>query len=336
MELEENFRHDAGADTGRGLPYLSALHLRSYAIYFFMVASLGTVCFLAIKNHWKYGLTTFLSLLSFQLFLIILEQIIPYEKKWHPTAKEWLRDFTYFGLTCCAGAYGQGLVVSLAARVASTSNHLNLALEIPLALMLSSLASYLFHRLGHENLFLWQVHGIHHTPNKVNVANNAVTHGIDIIVRAILSQVPLYILNFSAESMFIALAFTAMQGYFIHANVNMKMGPLNYVIVTPESHRLHHSLDQAEAQVYGTATSLWDIFFGTFTWRENRVPDGLGIQEPHEFPATIAIHKGIFHPFVFLVKYAFTAITGPRKNTTAHPTPEMAESGGTESIENTV
>ena len=320
MKPEENFPHDAGPNTSAGGSYRSALHLRSYAIYFFMLASLGTVCSLAIINHWKYGLTTFMSLLSFQLFLIILEQIIPYEKKWHPTAKEWLRDITYFGLTCCAGAYGQGLVVSIAARMASSSNHLNLALEIPLALMLSSLASYLFHRLGHENLFLWQVHGIHHTPTKVNVANNAVTHGIDIIVRAILSQVPLYILNFSAESMFIALAFTAMQGYFIHANVNMKMGPLNYIIVTPESHRLHHSLDQSEAQNYGTATILWDILFGTFTWRENRVPDGLGLQAPHEFPATIAIHKGIVHPFVFLVKYALTARARHRKS-------EKAQSG---------
>ena len=312
MKLEENLRQDAtdafaNADADDDHSYTSALHLRSYAIYFFMVASLGTVCTLAIRNHWKYGLTTFMSLLSFQLFLIILERIIPYEKKWHPTGKEWLRDATYFGLTCFAGAYSQGLVVSIAARMASTSNHLNLALEIPLALMLSSLASYLFHRFGHTNLFLWQVHGIHHTPTKVNVANNAVTHSIDIIVRTLLCQVPLYMLNFSAESMFIALAFTAMQGYFIHANVNMKMGPLNYLIATPESHRLHHSLDQSEAQNYGTATMLWDVLFGTFTWRQNRVPLGLGIAEPHAFPATIAIHKGIIHPFVFLVKYLFSA-----------------------------
>jgi sterol desaturase/sphingolipid hydroxylase (fatty acid hydroxylase superfamily) len=307
MHPEDNAHPGAAADTDGNGSYLSPLHLRSYAIYFLMVASLATVCSLAIKNHWQYGFTTFMSLLSFQLFLIILERIIPFEKKWHPSAKEWLRDFTYFGLTCCAGAFGQGLVVSIATRIASTGNHLPLGLEIPLALMLSSLASYLFHRAGHVNLFLWQVHGIHHTPTKVNVANNGVTHAIDVIVRALLSQVPLYLLHFSAESMFIALAFTAMQGYFIHANVKMKMGPLNYIIATPESHRLHHSLDLAEAQNYGTATMLWDVMFGTFTWRENRLPDGLGIQAPHGFPATIAIHKGIVHPFVFLARYALKA-----------------------------
>ena len=311
MHPEHNPRSGAAAalgtptDTGGKGSYLTPLHLRSYAIYFLMVAGLGTVCTLAIQKHWKYGFTTFMTLLSFQAFQIILERIIPFEKKWHPTGKEWLRDITYFGLTCVAGAYSQGLVVSIATRIASTSDHLPLALEIPLALMLSSLASYLFHLVGHVNLFLWQVHGIHHTPTKVNVANNGVTHGIDIIVRTLLTQVPLYLLHFSAESMFIAQAFTAMQGYFIHANVNMKMGPLNYLIATPESHRLHHSLDVAEAQNYGTATTLWDVLFGTFTWREDRVPEGLGIREPHEFPAAIAIHKGIVHPFVFLATYAF-------------------------------
>jgi sterol desaturase/sphingolipid hydroxylase (fatty acid hydroxylase superfamily) len=313
MKLKDNFDYDADSNISGDSSTLSPLHLRSYAIYFFMVASLGCVSALAIKNHWPYGLTTFLSLLSFQLFFIILERIIPYEKEWHPTGKEWLRDATYFGLVCCAGAYGQGLVASIATHIASTSHHLNLMLEIPLALMLSSLASYSFHLLGHVNKFFWQAHGIHHTPTKVNVANNGVTHFIDVIVRAIVSQVPLFLLNFSAESMFISLAFTAMQGYFIHANVNMKMGPLNYLIATPESHRLHHSLDLAEAQNYGTATMLWDIVFGTFTWMENRVPLGLGIQNRHEFPATAAIHKNIVHPFVFLAKSAFSAMNKQRK-----------------------
>ncbi len=309
MELDEGLRA-AAKPTPRGeSSYLSALHIRSYLIYFFMLASLTTVCTLAIKNQWKYGLTTFLTLLSFQVFFIILERIIPFEKKWHPTGKEWLRDITYFTLVCFAGAYGQGLVVTIASHIASTSNHLPLMLEIPLALIPSSLASYLFHRLGHVKGFFWAAHGVHHTPNKVNVANNGVTHFIDVIVRAILCQVPLYWLNFSAEAMFISLAFTAMQGYFIHANVNMKMGPLNYLIATPESHRLHHSIDPNEAHNYGTATMLWDILFGTFTWKENKVPSSLGVIDPSSFPATAAIHKNMIHPFVYLVKSIYAAVS---------------------------
>ena len=38
------------------------------------------------------------------------------------------------------------------------------------------------HRLGHANPWLWRLHGVHHVPEKVNVANNGVNHVFDIVL----------------------------------------------------------------------------------------------------------------------------------------------------------
>ena len=290
------------------------IYTRSYLIYFFMIISASSVCYIAISNGWDYGPTTFISILCFQIFFITLERIIPYRKTWHPKAKEWLRDGVYFSLVCIAGAFGQGLVTHISTNIVTAESNIPLLLEVPAAILISTFGGYWFHRIGHQNKFLWQAHGIHHKPKKVNVANNSVTHFFDIIGPAIITQLPLIILDFSQEAIFITSVFTAMHGYFVHANIQLKLGPLSYVVATPEAHRLHHSLDLREAGNYSSDIMLWDLLFSSFTWRDSHVPKELGIHNSDSFPPTAAIHRNILHPFMYIARQSMTTLLTRQSN----------------------
>ncbi|MFI4904937.1 MAG: sterol desaturase family protein, partial [Burkholderiales bacterium] len=53
--------------------------------------------------------------------------------------------------------------------------------------------------------------------------------------------------------------------YFIHANVRLPLGGLTRVVVGPQAHRIHHSLEDAHAdRNFAAVFPLWDILFGTF------------------------------------------------------------------------
>ncbi|NEB71254.1 sterol desaturase family protein, partial [Streptomyces fulvissimus] len=73
------------------------------------------------------------------------------------------------------------------------------------------------------NRWLWRLHGVHHVPQKVNVANNGVNHVLDIVVAQGAVQLTLALVGFSREAVLAAGLFTAAQGYFVHANIDVRI-----------------------------------------------------------------------------------------------------------------
>lgn len=269
----------------------------SYLIVLLMFSINFMLCYWAITNSIDYGTVTFSTILLFVVIFIVLERLMPYKKNWHPTFSEWKRDGLYFVLVVLAGAIGQGIVYGIAFYLATPLGSIPLWSEIALALLIATLGGYSFHRLGHSTPFFWRIHGIHHVPDKVNLANNSVVHSFDVIGSSICTQLPLLLLGLSEESMFIVGMFTSIQGYFIHANINVRLGWLNYLIVSPESHRLHHSVIYEEAGHYGSDLVLWDILFRSFTWKDNKAPKIVGVEDSLVFPLTESVLENAIHPF---------------------------------------
>ncbi|MER5840131.1 sterol desaturase family protein [Streptomyces prasinus] len=232
------------------------------------------------------------------LYLAVLERLIPHQPEWHPSAAEWRWYGAHFLLTMAASATAQFLVTTVVTRVATAEPALPLWAEIPLTLLCGSLAGYLAHRLGHTNPLLWRLHGVHHVPRKVNVANNGVNHVLDIVFAQGTVQLLLALAGFSPEAVLAAGLLTTAQGYFVHANVDVRIGRLNHVLASPEQHRLHHSVDLREAGHYGSDLSCWDHLFGSFTWRPGREPVAVGLSGPSSFPETGAVLANLVHPWV--------------------------------------
>ena len=250
----------------------------------------------ALVLRWEPGRVSPLFLMGTLLYLTVLERLIPYERDWHPSRAEWRWYGVYFLLTMAGSALAQLLVTTAVGRIAPADPALPLGAEIPAALLSGSLAGYLVHRLGHSQPLLWRLHGVHHVPSKVNVANNGVNHVLDIVLAQGVVQLVLAWAGFSREAVLAAGLFTAAQGYFVHANIDVRIGPLNHLLASPEQHRLHHSTDLSEAGHYGSDLSCWDHLFGSFTWRPGRAPAAVGLSDPTSFPGTGEIAASLVHP----------------------------------------
>jgi sterol desaturase/sphingolipid hydroxylase (fatty acid hydroxylase superfamily) len=299
MDIPSEIVFDAPRLRRRVVDYLtfslcSILRRIAYPILLIAVVSVA-----AATLHYRLdlGRVSVLFLLSTIAYLAALERLIPYEHGWHPSASEWGWYGVYFLLTMVGGGLAQLPVMAIVGAVSLADPVLALWAEIPLALLLGSLVSYLVHRLEHTHPWLWRLHGVHHVPAKVNVANNGVNHVFDVVLAQGAVQLTLALLGFSRESVFAVGLFIIAQGYFIHANIDVRIGWLNYIFASPEQHRLHHSTDLSEAGHYGSYLSIWDRVFGSFTWHPGRAPVAVGLQDPASFPRTGAVVASLLHPW---------------------------------------
>ncbi|MFF0506548.1 sterol desaturase family protein [Streptomyces fimicarius] len=266
----------------------------AYPVLLLSVAAVGAA---ALWLKWDPAWVSPLFLVGTIAYLSLLERLIPYDRNWHPGKDEWRWYGIYFLLTMAGSGLAQLLVALAVGLISPEEPAHHLWVEIPGALLAGSLVSYLVHRLGHRNALLWRLHGVHHVPEKVNVANNGVNHVLDIVLAQSLVQLTLALVGFSRPAVLVAGLFVAAQGYFVHANIDVRIGPLNHLLASPEQHRLHHSTDLSEAGHYGSDLSCWDHLFGTFTWRPGREPTAVGLQDPTAFPGTGEILAALLHPW---------------------------------------
>lgn len=289
--------------------------LRYVAYPLLLVAAVVTTA-MAIRLGLPLLLVNFLFFIGTFCYLALLERLIPYEPRWHPEGWEWKRDGLCYFITTGSAGSARAAVVSASLLVAPLQTNLPLGATIPAAIAVLSSCSYLYHRLSHRIPWLWRAHGIHHVPAKVNVANNSLNHFADVFGHSFFTQLPLLLLGLPQPAIFAATMLRAAQGYGIHANIDVKLGWLNYVMITPEQHRLHHSSDPREAGHYATDLTLWDLLFGTFTWRPKRAPVTVGVQDPSSFPPSDAILASQAHPFRHPHRYDAVRHHTPGKNIT--------------------
>ncbi|MFB6813502.1 sterol desaturase family protein [Streptomyces sp. NPDC056347] len=286
----------SGRARGQDTPVFFARAVLRASAYPLLLVSTVAVGAVALQLDWDPGRVSPLFLIGVIVYLTALERLIPHERSWHPDAREWRWYGVYFLLTMAASAVAQYLVTAMVVRLSPQEPALNLWAEIPAALLTGSLASYVVHRLGHTNAVLWRLHGVHHVPEKVNVANNGVNHVLDIVFAQGTVQLALSLVGFSSRSVLVVGLFVAAQGYFVHANIEVRIGPFNHLLASPEQHRLHHSTDLSEAGHYGSDLSIWDHLFGSYTWRPGREPVAVGLGDPASFPPTGEIVSSLLHP----------------------------------------
>ncbi|QWP74772.1 sterol desaturase family protein [Lysobacter sp. K5869] len=250
----------------------------------------------AIARGWDLGNANFAFVLLTVGYLALLERLIPYERRWWPDRREWGLYGVYFVLTVVGAALAQIPLMAALTALAPLHPSWPLWAQIPAALLVSSLASYAVHRAGHDIPLLWRLHGVHHVPDKVNVGNNGVNHVLDVTLAQFVVQLALAWAGFSAHALFAVGLFVIAQGYFVHANIDVRIGWLNHLLASPELHRMHHSADKDEAGHFGSDLSIWDRLFGSYTWRPGKRPRAIGLFAPGSFPDNRALLSTLLHP----------------------------------------
>ena len=239
-----------------------------------------------------------LAFLTSLLSLGLLESRAPFRHDWRPTGTEWLLNAAAFFPNGLLDTAGRLLAALIAIRLGAQENSLPFPLAVPLAIVVSEFFTYWAHRLGHRVAWLWKVHGIHHLPDKVNLANTNTIHFLDMFGTSLVSALPLVLLGFSSEAIALALFITGLQNFIVHVNTDIRLGRLGYLIMGPAHHRLHHSIIAAEAQNYGTTLALWDQLFGTFLYGPGKTPRVVGVIAPGKFPSANRVLHCQLHPFL--------------------------------------
>jgi sterol desaturase/sphingolipid hydroxylase (fatty acid hydroxylase superfamily) len=128
---------------------------------------------------------------------------------------------------------------------------------------------YLFHRYG----WLWKLHSVHHCDDLVDVTTAFRQHPVESIIRVSFHLSGLIILGVPLWILLAYLTLSTIYAQFEHANIQLPVKidkVLQYVIVTPNMHKVHHSKYQEETDSnYSNIFSIWDRLFGTFNKRTN-------------------------------------------------------------------
>lgn len=256
-----------------------------------------SVLIIAITAPWDLG-NTFTNLLFANLAsLFILEKAWVFKKEWDTNFKDFIRDFGYFGINGLLDAGVKLGIGYVAITYASPTHVLPLWASTILAILLVEFFGYWYHRLGHHVHFLWKIHSIHHVPDKVNLLNNNTANFLNIVFGTTLKLFPLMLLGFNQEAVFIATSLTTIHSFVVHINADIKGGWLNYIFLSPQHHRLHHSTVIQEAKNFATLLTFWDAIFGTFHYRAGLVPKEVGVIHPENYPKPYEVIKGFVFPF---------------------------------------
>jgi len=124
---------------------------------------------------------------------------------------------------------------------------------------------YWQHRAEHGSQVLWQLHVLHHCDEHTNVTTAARHHVLEFVLAPVFVTVPTAIL-FQVPPVTIAILSLIPYAwlYFTHANINLGFGPFWWLLVSPNDHRVHHSLRPEHIdRNFVNWFPVWDILFGT-------------------------------------------------------------------------
>ena len=141
---------------------------------------------------------------------------------------------------------------------------------------------YWFHRFSHEISVLWAAHAVHHQSEDYNLST-ALRQTSSGFLFGWIFYLPLFLLGFPLEVLLTVNAVNLIYQFWVHTQVVRRMGPLDYILVTPSNHRVHHAQNERYIDKnYGGMLILWDRLFGTFEDERDDDPVVFGVRKPLE------------------------------------------------------
>lgn len=138
---------------------------------------------------------------------------------------------------------------------------------------------YWKHRLMHRVAFLWRCHAIHHSQRSLTLLTGYRFHPLDELAASLVGFALGLALGV-APPMGVALTFVvSVYAALQHEDTGWSYGPLDFVLVSPRFHSVHHAVDAAlHDRNYGILFSAWDRLFGTAAQGPARV-EGYGVTD---------------------------------------------------------
>jgi len=240
-------------------------------------------------DHTPYiGLDWFiLDLLGSTLIFVFIEKLFALRRDQPVFRPEWQTDFHHFivnhmivGFVLLATNLLVHKLFGWAAQdgIRGWVAGLNFWVALFLIVLVADLVQYATHRAYHEVPLLWRLHAVHHSVKSMDWLAGSRQHILELIITRTLVLAPIYVLGFTKEVIDAYIIIVGFQAVFNHANVSVRLGPLRYVIVTPNFHHWHHSQDDdAIDKNYAAHFAFIDYAFGTAVKSDREWPEHYGV-----------------------------------------------------------
>ena len=240
-------------------------------------------------------------LLAISAVFLLFERLFPWREGQRTLRPGWLRDLGFLVLN---GHFFSLLTAGIVGAVAVAATRILHVLGVQLEgspvkqwsfvaqflafLVLADFLQWCIHNLLHRVPWLWTFHKVHHSIATMDWIGNWRFHWMEILVYKSLQWLPLALLGASPQAVFAVAVVTTIWGDLNHANLDVGLGPLGYLLNSPRMHLWHHdqSSEGGAAKNFGIVFSVWDFVFGTAFWPRQRSPKRLGYPGMDEMPAT--------------------------------------------------
>jgi len=252
---------------------------------------------LALEAGARPELVIVLASLVGALMIILFERLLPYTEVWRESRGDLFTDAAHtlvsMGIVpklCELATLGLTYAVAawLSEQVGATlwPQSWPLVVQLTVALVAAEFGQYWVHRWMHEVPMLWRLHAVHHSAQRLYWLNAGRFHPLDTALTYPVQALPLALCGAGPEVLAMFAVFTSLHGMMQHANIDVRLGPLNWVFSMAELHRWHHARELADANSnYGANLILWDVVFGTRHLPADRSPSvSIGFEGDEAYP----------------------------------------------------
>lgn len=150
-----------------------------------------------------------------------------------------------------------------------------------IAFVVIDFAGYWNHRLSHHVNIFWNQHVIHHSSEDFNLACALRQSISNVVGYTAILLLPAALLGVEYSVIAVLAPLHLFGQFWYHTQHIGKLGFLEYILVTPSQHRVHHAInEQYIDKNLGQIFSVWDRLFGTFQEELDEVPPRYGVLKP--------------------------------------------------------
>jgi sterol desaturase/sphingolipid hydroxylase (fatty acid hydroxylase superfamily) len=173
---------------------------------------------------------------------------------------------------------------------------------VVLSLLALDLAIYLQHLMFHAVPLFWRLHRVHHADLDFDVTTGARFHPVEIILSMLIKFAVILALGAPAVAVLLFEILLNATSMFNHGNVRLPGGVdrvLRWLLVTPDMHRVHHSIDPRETNTnFGFNVPWWDRLFGTYRAQPQAGHASMTIGiEQFRTPRELWLNRMLLQPF---------------------------------------
>jgi sterol desaturase/sphingolipid hydroxylase (fatty acid hydroxylase superfamily) len=157
-----------------------------------------------------------------------------------------------------------------------------------IAIAVTDFLGWFHHVVRHKVPAFWRLHAIHHSQKELNIFADLRYHPIEYLITQTILFIPMFAFSAAFPVVLGYALFQQVYTKFYHGNIRTDLGPLRFVLVTPQSHRIHHSVNpEHHDKNYAVVFSIWDWMFGTQHRGHTEYPE-TGIDDP-DFPCETTV-----------------------------------------------